>query len=150
MKYCSKEGHGWPYPDDDTGCWKCYEEKKPAKVSKAKPKQEIPKVSEKKKARERELAKVRAPKKKAVRFCQSCDNPEGPLDYSHTLSVKQYPAYEAVEANAVIECRKCHVIWESGTLKEKMKLKTWPQRLAFILANEPRHFNKMQLKTLTA
>jgi 5-methylcytosine-specific restriction endonuclease McrA len=145
MRFC--ETHLRAYPDAHTGCCFCYEERKPAKVSRAKPKKELPKVSDKKKARERELAKVRAPKKKAIQFCQSCDTPEGPLDYSHTLSVKHYPAYEAVEANAVIECRKCHNIWENRPLKEKMKLKTWEQRLAFILANEPNHFNKMQLKS---
>lgn len=108
---------------------------------------QIPKQSEKKKKRERELAKVRTPKKKAITYCQSCDDPEGPLDYSHTLPVGQFPQYEADEENAVVECRKCHMIWSNGNYEQKTKLLSWPQKLRFILKHEPGYWNKMQLKT---
>lgn len=149
MKFC--EEHLRAYPEDHTECSICNierleREKQQAKATKPKAVYEIPKQSEKKKEREKKLAKVRQKAKKEFTSCQSCDNPEGPLDYSHTLSVKQYPQYEDDPDNGVIECRKCHHIWENRPLAEKMKLKTFRSRVAYIMRTEPRHWNKMQPK----
>jgi hypothetical protein len=145
MSFCEK--HHEPYYAPKTACWQCYEENKPAKASRAKPKKELPKVSDKKKVRESKLSKVRQEKKKAVKYCETCGKTGITLTYSHILSVKQYPQYEAVKENALLECMGCHYTYEHGSLKEKMKQSTWERKLAFILANEPNHFNKMQLKS---
>jgi 5-methylcytosine-specific restriction endonuclease McrA len=110
---------------------------------------EIPKQSEKKKVRESKLAKVRQEKKKQVKYCETCGKTGVTLTYSHILSVKQYPEYESNKENALLECMPCHHTYEHGTLEEKMKQSTWNRKLAFILANEPQHWNKMQLKSST-
>lgn len=142
--------HHYPLKDSN-GCWVCYDERRlsgKATAKKNKPKQryEIPKVSDKKKKREAALAKVRAPMKKQVRRCQSCGTTEGPLDYSHILSVKHYPKHEAHPLNAVIECRSCHTLWESGTYAEKVQQRSWYYKKMIIEFLEPDYLHKLQLK----
>jgi hypothetical protein len=139
--------HNWPLKDEQ-GCWVCYDERRlSGKQQKPKKLYQLPKVSEKKKARETKLAKVRQEKKRAIKHCETCGKSGVTLTYSHILSVKHYPEYESSKENALLECMECHTTWEHGSLKEKMKQSTWNRKLAFILANEPRHWNKMQLKS---
>jgi hypothetical protein len=147
MKFCEK--HLRAYPDDHTGCIFCYTEKKPRKVSKAKAPQPIKPVSEKKKVSDRELSKVRKEKKEKIKYCETCGKTGITLTLSHILSVKQYKKYEKVKENSLLECMDCHTTWEHSSLDEKMKQSTWNRKLAFILANEPQHWNKMQLKSST-
>lgn len=148
--------HGYRVKDM-RGCWRCLEdlrligkleEKKEASYAKRINQIPIKKQSDKKKAREKELAKLRKAKKLEQRWCEGCGVSFGFSDYSHILSVKQFQKYELHPENAVIHCRGCHLIWQDGSLEEKMKLGNWQQMLNFILKYEPAYFNKLQLKSL--
>jgi len=139
--------HHWPLKDE-LGCWQCYDERRMAgKVVKPRKVYQLPKVSDKKKARERELSKLRQQRKQQVKHCESCGKTGVWLTYSHILSVKQYPEYEHDQDNALLECLECHHLYEHGSLAEKMKQPSWPRKLRFILQKEPAYWNKMQLKT---
>lgn len=75
-------------------------------------------------------------------FCESCGTTSKPLSRSHILPVGQYPQFEAVEENIVIDCygdsESCHEIWAGGTWKEKVKkLENLDHRIEVILKLAP-------------
>lgn len=69
-------------------------------------------------------------------FCKGCGNSHVGLDKSHILSVGQFKQYELLKANIQLMCRNCHMIWESGTIEEQMKLLCFVDNLRFIFTLE--------------
>lgn len=75
-------------------------------------------------------------------FCKGCGRSYPGLDKSHILSVGLYKHLELVKENMQLMCREgslhsrsnqgCHTIWESGTMKEKMKLHCFVENIVAI------------------
>lgn len=102
----------------------------------------IPKMSTKYQKRNKLKMEAYAEiEKKEIRWCESCGCTNRPLSRSHTLPVGQYPQFESLPENIVIECfgssDSCHNIWENGTLAQKMKLETWEEKVKVILKYAP-------------
>jgi hypothetical protein len=89
--------------------------------------------------------------------CESCGkwHTTAPLSHSHTISVARckelgLPELISEEMNIVLECFEaptssptaCHNIWESGTIEQKMKLKTFNEKLEFIKEYDEETYNK--------
>jgi hypothetical protein len=70
-------------------------------------------------------------------YCKGCGRSHVGLDKSHILSVGQYKQYELIKANIQLLCRDCHIIWESGTIEQQMKLHCFVDNLQFICTLEP-------------
>jgi hypothetical protein len=75
-------------------------------------------------------------------YCRGCGNSHPGLDKSHILSVGRFKALELVKANMQLMCRKCHEIWESGTIEQQMRLHCFIENNVFIYHYDHTTFNK--------
>lgn len=88
--------------------------------------------------------------------CESCGRGDKPLSHSHTISrkrLKELGLSDLIydEVGLILECYEeptsnptaCHNIWEVAPLKEKMKLKTWEQKLAYIKEYDQETYKKI-------
>lgn len=75
-------------------------------------------------------------------YCAGCGKSHVGLDKSHILSIGQYKRYELLKGNIQLLCRNCHMIWESGTIEQQMKLHCFIGNLQFIYPLEPLHFQR--------
>lgn len=130
---------------DNTGrsyCLLCPKPEKEVKVYTFKKSKPIP-VSDKMKVRQKAKKKVyeQIEEKGRGTFCESCKRTDRLLSRSHILSVKQYPQYEALEENIVIDCYGssdcCHEIYESRDYEKMIKLENWQHRVEVILKLAP-------------
>jgi 5-methylcytosine-specific restriction endonuclease McrA len=74
-------------------------------------------------------------------FCKGCGCTEH-LDCSHILSVGQFKHLELIRENIQLMCRKCHLIWESGTIEQQMNLLCFIDNVVFIYFYDKSSFNK--------
>lgn len=66
-------------------------------------------------------------------YCKGCGTANDVLDCSHILAVSMYKHLELVKGNMQLMCRnRCHRIWESGYIWEKMELLCFEDNLEFI------------------
>jgi 5-methylcytosine-specific restriction endonuclease McrA len=79
-------------------------------------------------------------------YCAGCGISYVGLDKSHILSVGQYKHLELIKENIQLMCRECHVIWESGTIDEKIKLNCFVNNMTFIKSYDKIMFNKLMNK----
>lgn len=79
-------------------------------------------------------------------FCKGCGHSHVGLDKSHILSVGLYKHLELVKENMQLMCRKCHTIWESGTIEEKMELLCFAANLLIIQKYDIEAYNKLITK----
>lgn len=70
-------------------------------------------------------------------YCKGCGKSQSGLDKSHILSVGQYKHLELLKANIQLLCRNDHIIWESGTIEQQMRLHCFVDNLRFIYTVEP-------------
>lgn len=79
-------------------------------------------------------------------FCKGCGCSQVGLDKSHILSVGQYKHLELVKANMQLMCRKCHTLWESGAIEEKIALHCFIDNVMFIYHNDQEAYRKIITK----
>jgi hypothetical protein len=79
-------------------------------------------------------------------FCAGCGLSHPCLDKSHILSIGQFKALELIKENMQLMCRTCHIIWESGTIEEKMNLHCFVGNMLFIFYYDQTTFNKLLTK----
>lgn len=108
----------------------------------------IKKSTSKESARKRKLSKVKdeielTALQDGTYFCSGCGETSAGLDKSHIMSVGQYKHLELDPENMVLDCRKCHPIWESGTLEQKRALNNFNARVNYILKHDVNLYNRL-------
>jgi hypothetical protein len=140
MKFC--ETHYRAYPDEHSGCSFCYEEKKPAKVSRAKPKQEIKKQSAKAARQESELSRI---KKELIAENPVCFSSGATtnLTLSHIIT-KNCKPLATFKGNLVLENLEVHTIYEHNKkLFAELYPRAWKEKLRRAKAMSREHYEKL-------
>jgi hypothetical protein len=140
MRFC--ERHYRAYQEDDSGCWKCYDEKrKPAAKAKG-----IAKQSPKARKQESELSRIKRELLKESPVCFTSGETSN-LTLSHIIprTVKPFADYKE---NLVLECFHVHEIWEHNKpLFAEMYPVAWKEKLRRVKAMSREHYEKLKSKT---
>lgn len=79
-------------------------------------------------------------------YCQGCGgarcNNTG-LDKCHILPIGRYKHLELVKENITLMGRKCHEIWDSGSLEEKKQLLNYEHMLSIALKHDELFYNRL-------
>jgi len=94
------------------------------------------KEREKKKRQFREKIIIERPN-----VCESCLGSTD-LTFSHTIPVSIRKDLEFEEANVIIECMKCHYIWEHGTIQQKQTLLSYKAKTEYIRKTDILYYNR--------
>ena len=78
-------------------------------------------------------------------FCESCGTSQPPLDKSHIIPIGKNKALEAVELNIIIQCRKCHTIWEQ-LHPDSINFTNFAAMLKRVKALDLNFYNKIKTK----
>ncbi|GAB2866174.1 hypothetical protein [Hymenobacter ruber] len=82
-------------------------------------------------------------------WCLACGSP-GPLDHSHCLTQKQWPAHKLNPANIHLECRRCHEMWENNKHAYARQYPlAWAAKMAVMRRLEPSYYAAFRMKNPT-
>lgn len=79
-------------------------------------------------------------------YCQGCGgarcNNTG-LDKCHILPIGRYPELQLIKEILTLMGRKCHEIWDSGTLEEKKELLNYDHMMSIVLKYDELWYNRL-------
>jgi len=84
---------------------------------------------------------------KRPHICTGCNqrlNTPHAMFFSHIIPKKKRNDLRLVEENYLLECMQCHHIWDNGTIKQKMELNNFDEKLAYIKENDNTMYLKIQ------
>lgn len=74
----------------------------------------------------------------------------GPLDHSHCLTQKQWPAHRNNPVNIHLECRRCHEKWENNKhAYARQYPAAWAAKMAVMQQLEPSYYAFFRMKNPT-
>jgi hypothetical protein len=145
MRFCTKPGHGWPYADDDSGCWKCYDERRKPAAKKG-----IVKQSPKARKQESDLSRIKKELLKESPVCFSSGETSN-LTLSHIIPKTEKP-FAVYKGNLVLECFHVHEIYEHNKpLFAELYPAAWQEKLRRVKQMSTEHYEKLlnKVKPLT-
>lgn len=102
-------------------------------------------VSDKKAIALREKAKAYKVVDKRGAFCETCGKPSTvvALSHSHILPVGQFPQFEALPENILLQCYgssdSCHDVFENDKYTASKTQRTWPYCVSIMRKLAPQH-----------
>lgn len=80
-------------------------------------------------------------------YCTSCDKYLGEIPnicyFSHIIKKSQRRDLRLVKENVMLECFKCHQIWEFGTKEQKKKMNNFESKLEYLKENHKSLYFKL-------
>jgi 5-methylcytosine-specific restriction endonuclease McrA len=138
MRFCEK--HYRAYADDDSGCWKCYDERRKPAAKKG-----IAKQSPKARKQESDLAKIKRELMQESPVCFSSGETSN-LTLSHIIP-KTEKAFATYKGNLVLEHIEAHQIWEHDKpLFAEMYPQAWAEKLRRVKIMSREHYEKLLSK----
>jgi hypothetical protein len=139
MRFCEK--HYRAYQEDDSGCWKCYDERrKPAAKAKG-----IARQSPKARKQESTLSQIKKELLKERPVCFSSGETSN-LTLSHIIP-RTVRAFAEYKENLVLECFHVHEIWEHNKpLFAHLYPLAWQEKLRRVRTMSREHYEKLLQK----
>jgi hypothetical protein len=88
--------------------------------------------------------------KEREHICESCgeklEDVLYPNNFSHVIRKSRNKSIRLNKLNIMLECIDCHYVWDNGTWKERMEMKSWNRKLEIIKELDIEYYNLIQLK----